>query len=144
MIVPDVNVILYATFRESPDHERALGWWTGLLDGSVNIGLSMLTLFGFIRLSTNFRIMQSALTVEDAVARVESWLARPQVEIVHPGTRHLQIAFDLLRQAGTGANLTTDAQLAALAIEHEAELHSADTDFARFSGLRWVNPLKRR
>ena len=144
MIVPDVNVILYATFRESPDHERAQAWWTGLLSGSATVGLSMLTIFGFIRLSTNLRIMQSALPVEDAVSRVESWLSRPQVEMVHPGPRHLQIAFDLLREAGTGANLTTDAQLAALAIEHQAELHSADTDFARFPGLRWVNPLKRR
>ena len=144
MIVPDVNLILYATFRDSADHQPALAWWTNLLNGRDPVGLSMTTLFGFIRLSTNPRIMHGALPVDDALSRVESWLARPQVELLQPGPRHLQIAFDLLRAAGTGANLTSDAQLAAFTIENQAELHSADTDFARFPGLRWVNPLKRR
>ena len=78
-----------------------------------------------------------------ACARVRSWLGRPQSIVIHPGDRHAEVLFQLLGQAGSAGNLTTDAHLAALAIEHQAELHSADADMARFPGLRWVNPLGR-
>jgi toxin-antitoxin system PIN domain toxin len=77
----------------------------------------------------------------DACGVVREWLGRPYVSQVHPGDRHAEILFDLLADVGAAGHLTTDAHLAALAIEHQAELHSTDTDFARFSGLRWVNPL---
>jgi hypothetical protein len=76
-----------------------------------------------------------------ACARAEAWLAQPQVLLIHPGERHAGILFGLLRGLGTAGNLTTDAHLAALAIEHQAELRSTDADFARFPGLRWSNPL---
>lgn len=75
------------------------------------------------------------------MALVEEWLARPHVRFVQPGPRHLEIAFDLLRHVGGAANLTTDAQIAALAIEHQGEVHSNDADFGRFPQLRWVNPI---
>ena len=106
------------------------------------VGLAGPALYGFIRMATNPRIFDHPMTVENAVAQVERWLSRSQVSFLVPGPRHLEIAFRLLRGLGTAANLTTDAQLAALAIEHQAELHSNDADFARFPQLRWVNPLR--
>lgn len=82
------------------------------------------------------------MEVADALSCAEEWLARPNVRFLVPGPRHLEIAFQLLRRVGAAANLTTDVQLAAYAIEYQAELHSADTDFGRFPQLRWVNPLE--
>ena len=111
------------------------------MNGSGSVGLGWAALLGFIRITTHPRIMKSPLAVEDACARVRSWLARPQSILIHPGDRHAAILFGLLAEAGSAGNLTTDAHLAALAIEHQAELHSTDSDMARFRGLRWVNPL---
>lgn len=141
MIVPDVNLLLYANIMGARKHALAREWWIAALNGNTTIGLGHPALFGFIRISTNPRIVRPALAIEHAITRVESWLERPQVELLGPGPRHLEIAFELLRELGTGANLTTDVQLAALAIENQAELHSNDADFGRFRGLRWVNPL---
>ena len=141
MIVPDVNLLLYAHVTAFPEHPRARRWWEGLLNGSHEVGLAGPALFGFVRLASNPRVLDRLLPVEQALQRVEAWLERPHVHFVQPGPRHLEIAFDLLRQAGVAANLTTDAQLAALAIEHQGELHSNDADFGRFPRLRWVNPL---
>lgn len=98
-------------------------------------------MFGFLRIVTNRRVFDAPRSVEEAISDLESWFAAGAVTVT-PGPRHLEIAFRLLRELGTGGNLTTDVQLAALALEHQAELHSADADFARFKGLRWVNPLE--
>jgi toxin-antitoxin system PIN domain toxin len=144
VIVPDVNLLLYATLNSFDQHAAAKRWWQGALDATETVGLSPLALFGFIRLSTNPRVFREPLRVEEAIAHGESWLARPHVELLHPGPRHLEIAFRLLREVRTGANLATDVQFAALAIESQAELYSNDSDFGRFSGLRWVNPLAKR
>jgi predicted nucleic acid-binding protein len=81
------------------------------------------------------------MAVEEALARVEEWLERPHLHFMSPGPRHLEIAFGLLRKAGAAANLTTDAPLAALAIEQQGEVHSNDSDFGRFPQLRWLNPI---
>lgn len=141
MIVPDVNLLLYAHVSAFPEHARARRWWEGVLSGEEQVGLALPALFGFLRIATHPRILQPALAVPAALAIVEGWLARPQVQLVQPGPRHLELAFGLLRGLGTTANLTTDVQLAALAIEHQAQLHSNDGDFGRFPQLRWVNPL---
>ena len=141
MIVPDVNLLLYAQVTAFPQHARARRWWEGLMNGAEEVGVCAPALFGFVRVVSNPRALDRPLRVEDALARVDAWLARPQVHFVKPGPRHLEIAFRLLRHVGAGANLTTDAQLAAFAIEHQAELHSNDTDFGRFPQLRWVNPI---
>ena len=141
MIIPDVNLLLYACITAFPEHARARRWLEGVMNGEADVGLAAPALFGFIRLATNPRLFEPPLEVEDAVQRVERWLARPHVLFLLPGPRHLELAFRLLRGLGTAANLTTDVQLAALAIEHQAELHSNDTDFGRFPQLRWVNPL---
>lgn len=141
MILPDVNLLLYAHVRAFPEHARAVRWWEGLMNGSRDVGVAAPAVFGFIRLATNPRVFDPPLAATDAVARVEEWFARPHVHFLQPGPRHLEIAFALLRQVGVAANLTTDAQLAALAIEHQGELHSNDADFSRFPRLRWLNPI---
>jgi uncharacterized protein len=142
MIIPDVNLLLYAHFTAYPEHASARQWWEGLLNGDEPVGIAPPALFGFVRLATSARVFNPPLAVDATLTHVEDWLARPHVMLVHPGSRYLEVAFRLLRKAGTGANLTTDAQLAALAIENQAELHSNDVDFGRFDGLRWVNPLR--
>jgi toxin-antitoxin system PIN domain toxin len=144
VIVPDVNLLLFAHLTAFAEHERAREWWKELLDGNEGVGLGSIAIFGFVRISTNRRMVRQPLAVETAAAVVESWLARPQVELIHPGSSHVEMTLRLLREVGTAGDLATDAQLAALAIENNAELHSADTDFGRFSGLRWVNPLAKR
>lgn len=141
MIVPDVNLILYAEIEAFSEHARARRWWERVLGGDVEVGLAAPTLFGFLRLATSRRVFERPLGVGDAARRVESWLTRPQARFLLPGPRHLEIAFGLLRRIGAAGNLTTDAQLAALAIEYQGEVHSNDGDFARFPSLRWVNPL---
>lgn len=141
MIIPDVNLLLYAQITAFPEHARARRWWEEMLNGSREVGLAGPALFGFIRIGTNPRVLNPALGVEEAVGIVESWLQRPNVRYLLPGPRHLDLAFGLLRGLGTAANLTTDVQLAALAMEYQGELHSNDVDFARFSGLRLINPL---
>jgi toxin-antitoxin system PIN domain toxin len=141
VILPDVNLLLYAHVAAFPEHARAVRWWEGLMNGRQDVGVAAPAVFGFIRLATNPRVFDPPMAVPDAVARVEEWLGRPYVHFIQPGPRHLEIAFALLRQVGAAANLTTDAQLAALAIEHQGEVHSNDADFGRFPRLRWLNPI---
>jgi toxin-antitoxin system PIN domain toxin len=143
VIVPDVNLLLYATITGFPHHERSRAWLEDALNGSALVGLASPALFGYLRIATSGRVLTSAMPAGEAVGRVRDWLARPNVSFIVPGPRHLEIAFGLLESVGTGANLTTDIQLAAYAIEQDAELHSNDTDFGRFAGLRWVDPLTR-
>lgn len=142
MIIPDVNLLIYAHNDEAPQHTQARKWWEGLLNGLTPVGLSWITISGFIRLMTHPRILATPQEVPSTLGQVRGWLAQPPVRIVQPGSRFGQLCFDYLARLGTAGNLTTDAQLAALAVEHQAELHSNDTDFARFDGLRWRNPLK--
>jgi toxin-antitoxin system PIN domain toxin len=144
LILPDVNVLVYAHVAAFPEHDRARRWWEAVLNGNRAVGLAGPALFGFIRIATNARVLDPPMTVAAAIGTVEGWLERTHVHLLHPGPRHLEIAFGLLREAGTAANLTTDAQLAALAIESQGEVHSNDVDFARFPQLRWVNPIAGR
>ncbi len=113
------------------------------MNGSGSVGLAWVAMLGFIRITTNSKILDNPIEPATACAHVRSWLDRPQSIVIHPGDRHAEILFQLLEQAGSAGNLTTDAHLAALAIEHQAELHSTDADMARFPGLRWMNPLSR-
>jgi toxin-antitoxin system PIN domain toxin len=142
VIIPDVNLLVYAHVSGLAEHAKAKLWWEGLMNAPAPVGLAAPALYGFIRVATHPRILDHPMTVETAVSQVKGWLSRRQVTFLAPGPRHLEIAFRLLREVGAAGNLTTDAQLAALAIEHQAELHSNDADFARFPQLRWVNPLR--
>jgi uncharacterized protein len=141
MIVPDVNLLLHAYNSDSPMHDRARRWWEGLLNDSRPVGLTWVVILGFIRISTHRQILSTPLPVRTAIGHVRTWLEQPPVTLLEPGTRHADVLFGLLDGLGTAGNLTTDSHLAALAIEHQAELHSSDADFARFNGLRWKNPL---
>ena len=141
MIVPDINLLLYATISGFPEHSRARQWWEDLLSGENEVGLVGPALFGYVRIISNPRIFDRPLAVEAALARIEEWLDQPPVRFLLPGPRHLEVAFRLLRHVGTAGNLTTDVQLAAHAIENQAEVHSNDVDFGRFPGLRWTNPI---
>lgn len=141
MKLPDLNLLLYAVDRSSAWHAPARQWWEGLLTSGEPVAMGWSVLLGFVRLSTRSQVFQAPLTSDQALDLVEGWLTQPAVRLVAPGPRHTALLRGLLRPLGTGGNLTTDAHLAALAIEHGAELCSADTDFARFPGLRWMNPI---
>ncbi len=141
MKLPDLNLLIYAIDQGSPSHALALRWWNGLLSGSQTVALSWTVLLGFLRLTTNPRIMRAPLDVEEAFDYIERWLAHPLTTVIDPTPRHASVLRDLLGPVGAAGNLVSDGHLAALAIEHGAELCSADRDFGRFPGLRWVNPL---
>ncbi len=141
MILPDLNLIIHAYNRGSGSHRPAREWWEAALSNPRPVGLCWAVMLGFVRLSTQRRIFREPLPVSAACGEVRAWLAQPQVIILEPSRRHASIVFDLLERLGTGGNLTTDAHLAALAIEHQCELCSTDADFTRFPGLRWTNPL---
>jgi len=141
LIVPDVNLLLHAEIDVHPQHGTARKWWEDALSDTRTVGLAPVCIFGFVRIATNRRVFTDPLSVGDAVGRVEAWLARSNVTVLVPGSRHLEISFRLLRELGAAANLTTDVQIAAHAIEQNGEVFSNDSDFARFGGLRWVNPL---
>lgn len=141
MIVPDVNLLLYAVVSAFPQHKPAHVWWEETVNSSAEIGLTSPAIFGFIRIATNPRVLSPPLMVDAATGYVSAWLGQPNVSQLIPGPRHAEIAFSLLHSVGTGGNLTTDVQLAAFALEYDADMYSNDTDFARFPGLRWCNPL---
>jgi toxin-antitoxin system PIN domain toxin len=141
MIVPDLNLLVYAYNADLPQHAAARTWWEGLCNGREPVGLPWAVACGFIRLMTHPRVVARPLDPTSACACVQSWLTCPTVLVLDPGPRHLALLADLLAALGHAGPLTTDAHLAALAIEHDACLHSNDADFARFAGLRWRNPL---
>jgi len=137
----DVNLLLYAVDESSAYHGAARPWLEGCLSGSETVALDWSVLLAFIRLSTRARIFAQPLTPAQALDLIDGWLAQPNVTVVHPTDRHSAILRELLEQVGTAGNLTSDVHLAAIAIEHGAELYSLDNDFSRFSGLHWINPL---
>ena len=141
MKLPDVNLLLYALDEASPQHARARPWLDDLLSGSEPVAFAWTVLLAFIRLSTRAQIFERPLQAAEAFDIIEGWLAQPSAVLVQPTERHLALLRGLLEPLGTAGNLTTDSHLAALAIEHGAELCSADRDFGRFPGLRVVNPL---
>jgi len=143
VILVDANLVLYAEDALSPQHEAARTWWDTQLSGASPVCLSWGVLCAFIRISTNSRVYERPLDLDQAMSRVQSWLDQPCVTVINPTERHAAVLRELLSPLGAAGNLTTDAHLAALAIEHGALLCSCDTDFARFQGLRWEDPLRR-
>jgi uncharacterized protein len=139
--LPDVNLLLYAFDATARRHDRARRWLEEQLSGTETVAFTWVVLLAFVRVSTNPRVFEKPLPASDAFDIVDGWLAQPCTTIVDPTDRHLAFLQDLLEPLGTAGNLTTDAHLAALAIEHGAELCSSDADFARFPRLRWTDPL---
>ncbi len=144
MKLPDVNLLLYAIDEDSPRFEHAAPWVEDLLGGTETVALAWAVALAFVRLTTKPQVMARPFSVDEALDVVDGWLARPNVVVVHPTDRHARILRELLAPSGTGGNLASDAHLAALSIEHGAELCSSDADFSRFPGLRWRDPLRER
>lgn len=136
MVIVDANVLLYAADSASAHHERSRSWLDAALAGSEAVGFAWVALLAFIRIATNASILPNAMTADEATGQVEAWLGAPGAAVVHPTARHAALLRGLLRDAGTAGNLTTDAHLATLAIEHGADIVSYDRDFARFAGVR--------
>ena len=121
---------------------KAKAWLETTLSGPETVGLSWTVLLAFIRLTTRAGVFKSPLTVDSSLDVIDSWLNQPAVVTVEPTAQHFRILRDLIAPLGTGGNLTSDAHLAALAVEHGAILCSTDADFARFPRVRWRNPLR--
>lgn len=136
MKIPDVNVLLYAYDEASPRHERAKDWFEEALSSTEQTAFPWTTLLGFVRIVTQPSVYPNPLSLREAFDLLDDWLAHPHVAVVHPGERHAALLRALLTDAGVGGDLTTDAHLAAVAIEHGATLATFDGDFHRFAGLK--------
>lgn len=141
MILPDVNLLLYAYDASSPFHAKAAAWWSKCLSGTEAVGLATPVLFAFVRIGTSPRAFVRPLAIETAAAHIREWLQQPVAFLLEMYPQDVDRTLSLLCQAGTGGNLTSDAQIAALAIRHRAVVHTADPDFARFPEVTWKNPL---
>ncbi|MBT9585838.1 PIN domain-containing protein [bacterium] len=138
----DANLLLYAYNKDSDLHLPAKNWLEESLSSTQTVAFAWSALLAFVRITTRPGIFPRPLPVAEACTLVNRWLGLANTVVIHPGNRHSQLLQQLLTQTGTGGNLTTDAHLAALAIEHGATLCSCDHDFSRFAGLDWVNPLR--
>lgn len=138
----DANLLLYAVDRLAPEHDAAEAWLTDALNGDRRVAIPWQTIGAFVRISTHPRVARSPLTGPQAWSFVEEWLSATPAWIPPTGLQTARILGELIEQVSITGNLVTDAQLAALAIEHGVVLYSADSDFARFPGLTWVNPLR--
>ena len=137
----DANLLLYAYDPRAAEHERSKRWLEASLSGQPLVRFAWLSIWAFLRISTNPRVFERPLTMTEAEAAVAAWLAQPVAGILEPGERHWDILRALTRHGQTSGPLIMDAALAAIAIEHGATLYTTDRDFARFDGLRWENPL---
>jgi toxin-antitoxin system PIN domain toxin len=141
MILTDANLLLYAYNRDAAEHPKARRWLEEQLSASDLFCFSWQTLTAFLRISTNPRAFPQPLSIKDAAEIVSQWLERPQAVILQPGERHWTIYSNLLTTGQASGPLVMDAHLAALAIEHGARLATTDRDFARFAGVKVINPL---
>lgn len=141
MMLVDANLLLYAVNRDLPQHSAARIWWETLLSSGASLALPWVVILAFVRIATNPRVFAEPLPIAKAVGYINEWLERPGVMMVVPGANHWERLRALLIQTGTQGNLTTDAHIAALALEYDCVICSADDDFKQFTGVRHVNPL---
>ncbi len=142
MIIPDLNVLLYAVDETSPQHLVAKQWLEGAVnDAGVEVGLPWAVHLGFLRLTTSAKVFAHPLSVDQSLQWLDHLRSAPSVVLLNPGPGHTAILRHLLLIAGTGGNLTTDAHMAALALEHDALFVTGDRDFLRFAGLRLFFPF---
>ena len=141
MILLDANLLIYAVDADAPQHGKARRWLENALSGDVGVGLPWIVVLAFLRITTRTGVLRRQLTADQAVGFVDEWLAQPYVELVGPGASHWPLLKKLLREVGAAGNLTSDAHLAAMAIEGGCELATTDHDFRRFAGIRILNPL---
>ncbi len=141
MIIPDINLLLYAYDASSPFHSRAAAWWRGCLSGDEPVGMLPVIIFGFVRIGTHVRAFKHPMSPAEAAGHVRSWLEQEAVELLEPGPEHVDRVLKLLEGLGTAGDLVTDAQIAAAAADYGAVVHTTDADFLRFRDLRWFNPI---
>ena len=141
MIIPDLNLLLYAYNAGDRRHDVARRWWQELLDGEEAVGVPLAVSIGFVRLATNPSVLLPPMTSARAISIVKMWFQRPQVIRLDAGDSHFNHLEQCLIAAGRAGRLVTDAHLAALALDHDAEIHTADQDFGVFPDIRWHNPL---
>jgi toxin-antitoxin system PIN domain toxin len=141
VILVDANLLVYAVDSDSAHHREARRWLEGVLSSTTPVGFAWVVILAFLRVTTRPGILRRPLRPEAALAYVDSWLEQPHTEPVGPGPGHWAVLRSLLRSTGTAGNLTSDAHLAAMAVERGAAVYSTDHDFKRFPGLEYVNPL---
>lgn len=144
MKVVDANVLLYAVNADTTHHEASRCWLDAALSGSDTVGFTWLSLTAFVRITTKVGIFPTPLTVEQACGQVRAWLNAPGARVLEPTKQHVTVLERLLTDVGAGGNLASDAHLAAIAIEHNADIVSYDDAFGRFPGVRWHRPDKLR
>jgi toxin-antitoxin system PIN domain toxin len=142
VILVDANILIYAYDKSAPQYSAAQKWLDGQLSGSARVGLPWPSLLAFLRIVTNPRAVKSVISIDIAWSQVVDWLGCDPAWIPQPTERHAEILGELLLQSKAYGNLMSDAHIAALAIEHGLTLCSADSDFSKFSRLRWLNPLE--
>lgn len=140
MRIVDANVLLYAANEADPRHASSVAWVDAAMNGPEVVGLPWLVVLAFLRLSTKAGLFPRPLAIEAALARVREWLAQAPATLLEPTRRHFDVLAGLLGEVGTGGNLTSDAHIAALAVEHDATIVTYDVDFGRFRGVRWARP----
>jgi toxin-antitoxin system PIN domain toxin len=141
MIVPDVNLLVYAYNSDAALHGRARQWWEDAVRGRQPVGLPWVVMLGFLRVITSRAVFARPMRSETALRHVRTWLGQPSVHPLQPGPRHLEILTGFAEAGALAPAVMTDAHIAALAVENQATVHSNDADFGRFPGLRWRNPL---
>lgn len=140
-MIVDANILLYAVDETSPFHEAASSWITQALNGSQRVGIPWQSSWAFLRIATNPRAMIDPLTPNEAWEYITDWLEAPAAWVPAPGRGHREILRSLTVDLDLRAGLVSDAALAAICIEHGSAIVSADSDFARFRDLRWINPV---
>jgi uncharacterized protein len=141
MILLDANILIYAYNPSADRHAAAKRWLEAAVAGTVPVRVAWVTVLAFVRIMTHPQVFRRPLSLQEAVGIVDEWLGHPMVSVLDAGDRHWSILRGLLLDGQASGPLSTDAHLAALAIEHGATLHTTDRDFARFSGLKVVDPL---
>lgn len=141
MIVVDANLLIYSYDIHSADHKKSVDWLEAVLSGDETVGLPWQSVTAFLRVATNRRLPGVRATAEQALLVVEEWLQEPTVQMLSPGDQHWSVFKRMVVEGQATGPLVTDAEIAALTVEYAGVLHTADRDFARFPGLRWVNPL---
>lgn len=140
MNVVDANVLLYAVNTSAEHHERSRSWLDEELSGGSTVAFTWSVLLAFLRLSTKPGLFPAPLPVADALATVRSWLDQPGSVVLEPTAQHVEVLSTLVAAVGTGGNLTSDAHLAAIALEHRATVITFDHDFGRFPAVAWARP----
>ena len=141
MILVDSNLLIYSA-TDCPERPMAQTWLDGTINSGTRVGMPWASLLAFTRLVINHRLHKRPYRTHEAVEQIDWWLACPNVWIPEPTVHHMSYFAQTLKDISGDASLTNDAHLAALALEHGLTVYSSDTDFARFNGLKWVNPLK--